>query len=141
MRRLLLAVIICFSTKYNWLQLMLCMWLNQFYTMFVVHVRLQDCYSAQVVEELNEIIIMLTVYHFFCFTDFVQDTGARANYVGLSMVSITVMNMAVNLIPILIDTTKVLKSKLRKRFKRVNRYLREKENIKRRIKRERRRKF
>ena len=84
---------------------------------------------------------MLTVYHFFCFTDFVQDTATRAHYVGPSMVGITAVNMAVNLIPILVESAAALKQKLRKKCKRLNRYLKEQENRKRRVKRERKQKF
>ena len=84
---------------------------------------------------------MLTVYHFFCFTDFVFDVDTRAKYVGLSMVGITVLNMAVNLIPILIDSSIDLKKKFKRRFNKMSRYLRQQENAERRIKRERKARY
>ena len=60
---------------------------------------------------MNEIIILLTIYHFFCFTDFVTDVETRAFVVGYSMLMMTGLNMAVNFTPILYQTIKVLKQK------------------------------
>ena len=109
--------------------------------MYVSYVDLFNTKRRQVIEELNEILIMLTVYHFFCFTDFVQDVSTRTKYVGLSMVGITLLNMAVNLIPILYDSSINLKKKFKRRYNKMSRYMRERENKERRIKRQRKAKY
>ena len=57
------------------------------------------------------------------------------------MVGITLLNMAVNLIPILYDSSIVLKKKFKRRYNKMSRYMRERENKERRIKRARKAKY
>ena len=72
-RRLLFAYIITvlINPRRVWLQLMLLMFLNQFFTMFIMYTKTHSDKKAHRIESMNEIVIMLTIYHFFCFTDFV----------------------------------------------------------------------
>ena len=102
MRRLMFAFIITIAGQFEmqWLQLMLLMYLNQFYIMYIIHQRVYYETNQQIIETLNEIIILLTIYHFFCFTDFVSDIEVRSIFVGYSMLFMTGLNMTVNFTPI-----------------------------------------
>ena len=82
------------------------------------------------IESLNEIIVMLTIYHFFCFTHFVRDAAVRSGFVSSSMIMMTVLNMSVNLVPVAFEVLKYLKIKARKQYKKLRRYLRKKRNEK-----------
>ena len=79
------------------------MYLNQFYVMFIVYNNLFVTRRNRIIQSLNEVIVLLTVYHLFCFTDFVQDAEARSVAVGNSMLGMTFLNLAVNLVPVLVD--------------------------------------
>ena len=59
-------------------------------------------------------IILLTIYHLFCFTDFVPEAETRASFVGLTLVGMTFINMGVNLLPLAFKALKkgVLKLKI-----------------------------
>ena len=76
------------------------LYLNQFYTMFVVYTQMFEEKKTQMKETLNEIIVMLTIYHFFCFTNFVSDPSIRAGFLSYSMLLMTCLNMTVNLLPV-----------------------------------------
>ena len=70
-RRMSVATIIIYMNEITWLQLLLCMYINQAYLMYMVFNRLYECKKDNTIEILNEIIVLLTVYHLFCFSDFV----------------------------------------------------------------------
>ena len=59
-------------------------------------------------------IILLTIYHLFCFTDFVPEAETRASFVGLTLVGMSFINMGVNLLPLAFKALKkgVLKLKI-----------------------------
>ena len=106
------------------------MYLNQFYTMYTCYNRLFESYRTQIIENFNEIIIMLTIYHMFCFTDFVPNGETRAMFVGISMLMMTVINMLVNLVPVGIEalihlktTSKQKHAKMKGKHANLKRYL------------------
>ena len=70
-RRAIMAAVIVYGTKYPWAQLMTVMYLNQFYMMYTIYHRIYISQKDQIISNLNEIVTLLTVYHLFCFTDFV----------------------------------------------------------------------
>ena len=82
------------------------MYINQFYMMFTMYNRIFSNKREQVLASLNEIIILLTIYHLFCFTDFVSDGETRSLAVGNSLLGMTAINLAVNLFPIVYDLIK-----------------------------------
>ena len=92
------------------------MYLNQAYTMFVVNNLLYEDKKKQIISIINEITILLTIYHFFCFTDFVADADTKDTFVGITMVGLTFVNMGVNLIPLTLQSLNLVLSKARKRY-------------------------
>ena len=66
------------------------------------------------ISNLNEIITLLTVYHLFCFTDFVSSNETKAVAVGNSMMFITLINLIVNIGPILPSIVRSFKQRARK---------------------------
>ena len=107
-------------TEWAWLQVMLCMYLNQAYTMFTAYNRIYEEKQTHLITNINEIIILLTIYHLFCFTNFVPDAETRASFVGISMVSVTFVIMIVNLSPIVFNTLKMIKRKLQNAYAKIN---------------------
>ena len=99
LRRLLFAFIIVFFSENLWLQLLLCMYMNQAYLMFLAYTRIFASQKIFAIEILNEIVILLTVYHIYCFTDFVSDPYVRSNYIGWSIIIATILNFIINLLP------------------------------------------
>ena len=99
-RRALMAYIIV-HIPHLWAQLMLCMYINQAYMMFVVYFRLFYDKKEWIIQCLNEIIVLLTIYHLFAFTDWVTDPWMKTYFIGYSMVGMTGLNMLVNLVPLL----------------------------------------
>ena len=81
------------------------------------------------ISNLNEIITLLTVYHLFCFTDFVSSNETKAVAVGNSMMFITLINLIVNIGPILPNIARNFK----KRGRKVYLWLREKKAIRREV--------
>ena len=84
-----------------WAQVMLCMYINQAHMMFVFYNRLYEDKQEWVIQCLNEIIVVLTIYHLFCFTDWVDDLWTKQMIVGFSMIGMTGLNMGINLGPLL----------------------------------------
>ena len=111
------------------------MYLNQFYTMFILYTKTYNDSQTQKIETLNEIIILLTIYHFFCFTDFVTDVETRSTFVSYSMLGMTGLNMIVNLAPVVVDLMFNYKQKARKLWQKLCRFYRIKQNENRRVKR------
>ena len=91
-RRLLLAFIIV-NTDLVFAQLLFVMYFNQFFLMFVMYNNLYVSRRDQAIETINEIIILLSVYHLFCFSDFVSDVETRSVVVGYSMIFMTAINI------------------------------------------------
>ena len=111
------------------------MYLNQFYTMFILYTKTYNDSKTQKIETLNEIIVLLTIYHFFCFTNFVTDVETRSTFVSYSMLGMTGLNMVVNLAPVVVDMMLIYKQKSRKLWQKLRRYYRIKQNENRRVKR------
>ena len=118
-RKLLLAFIIIQLTEQVWLQVMLCMYLTQAYTMFSMYNCLYEERIRNITSNINEVIILLTIYHLFCFTDFVKDVSTR-DYVGQTMVGLTFANMSFNLIPIVFSSFKIVLTKLKQAYERID---------------------
>ena len=95
-RRASMAYIIV-HIPHLWAQLMLCMYINQAHMMFVVYFRLYYDKKEWIIQCLNEIIVLLTIYHLFAFTDWVTDPWMKTYFVGYSMVGMTGLNMLVNI--------------------------------------------
>ena len=91
------------------------MFINQFYLMFVMYNMLFLRPRDRVVETVNEIFILLTMYHLFMFTDAV-DADVRGNVIGNSAVALTFLNIAVNLGPVAIDLFVDIKDRIRRRY-------------------------
>ena len=68
---------------------------------------------------LNEIITVLSVYHLFCFTEFVLDGETKAVAVGNSMIFITFLNLIVNIAPIVPELWRSFKSVIKKTWHRL----------------------
>jgi len=69
-------------------------------------------------EYFNEALILICVYHFLCFTDFV-DILVR-EYVGISLVFFSIFNVSINLLVLLIATFKrilFVQKKLRYKYR------------------------
>jgi hypothetical protein len=64
-------------------------------------------------EYFNEATIMLCVYHYYVFTDFVSDPVARYQ-TGYSLIAVTCINLAVNMIVMVYVTAKLLKFNCKK---------------------------
>ena len=92
------------------------MYLNQAFTMYMLHNLFYAERRRNIIEVINECIILLTVYHLFCLTDFVTDVETRANFVGLTMIGVTFLNLGVNLLPLTYEALKTLLIKLRKAY-------------------------
>ena len=65
---------------------------------------------------MNEIITLLTIYHLFCFTDFVADSQAKTLVVGNSMMLITLFNLIINIGPILPGLARQSRRRVRNQF-------------------------
>ena len=63
---------------------------------------------------------MLTIYRLFCFTDFVPNAETRASFVGLSLVGMTYINMAVNLLPLMFIALLNVQHKLKYLYARID---------------------
>jgi hypothetical protein len=64
-------------------------------------------FRNRVLEFFNEAIILVCCYHIFCFTDFVDDPIMRYK-IGYSLIVLTIINLAVNIIVMLYETLKNL---------------------------------
>ena len=82
--------------------------------MYTINNRIYISKKDQVISNLNEIITLLTVYHLFCFTDFVDSNETKAFAVGNSMMFITLINLIINIGPILPDIGRSIKLRVRK---------------------------
>ena len=60
---------------------------------------------------------MLCAYHYFCFTDFVDDPQARY-YVGYSLILVTIINVGVNILIMVLQTSAKLWLHCKRLFKR-----------------------
>ena len=56
------------------------------------------------IEQFNEWTIMLCAYHYFGFSDFVDDPEVRY-YVGYSLILVTIVNLVVNITIMLLETS------------------------------------
>lgn len=65
------------------------------------------------IEYFNEITIMMCVYHFFVFTDFVDDPVTRY-YVGFSLIGVSCLNIIGNVSVMLWVTCKLLVFRVKK---------------------------
>lgn len=54
-------------------------------------------------ELMNEFFVLVTLYHFFCFTDFLLDFDTK-DKVGVSLIVFTVTNLAINLTVITVNS-------------------------------------
>ena len=114
-RRIALAYVIA-STDLNYLgQLLVCMFINQFYLTFVMYNMLFLSPRDRFVETSNEIFIILTMYHLFMFTDAI-DAELRGNVCGNSVVALTFLNIAVNLAPVVFDLFVIIKDRIKRRY-------------------------
>ena len=127
------------------------MYINQFFLMFIMYNRIFKSKYEQVMSNINEIIILLTVYHLFCFTYFVPDALTR-EVVGTSLISLTVLNFLINLLPTILflirDTNRrvttkanIILAKKRKKDKMQRRINRSKQRKKFKLERARLREF
>ena len=73
--------------------------------------------KTQIIETLNEIIVMLTIYHFFCFPNFVSDSSIRSGFLSNSMLLMTGLNMTVNLLPVVHEMYRNYKLKAKVLYK------------------------
>ena len=101
---------------------MLLMYLNQFYTMFILYTKTYNDKKTQRIETINEIIVLLTVYHFLCFTNFVADVDTRSGFVSYSMLGMTGLNMIVNLVPVIVEMLQNYKQKGSRIYSTARRY-------------------
>ena len=76
--------------------------------------------SRNVISNINEVIILLTIYHLFCFTDFVPEAETRASFVGLTLVGLSFINLGVNLLPLAFKALKRGMLKLRIVYAKIN---------------------
>ena len=90
--------------------------MNQAYLMHLASERLFSDYRIQFIEILNEIVLILTIYLIYCFTDYIQDPYTRATYVGSLMLLMTAWNMAINLAPVAIEIFKSMANKCRVKY-------------------------
>ena len=81
--------------------------------MFIMYNTLYEDKQRNFISCMNEVIILLTIYHLFCFTDFVPNAETRASFVGLSLVGMSFINMGVNLLPLAYKALKRVMLKLR----------------------------
>ena len=79
---------------------MLCMYIAEFFAMFSVYYRHFEDKKQYVIENINEIIVLFTIYHLFCFTRFVPNGYEKAYIVGFSLLALTLTNMVANLGPV-----------------------------------------
>ena len=102
-RRLSMALMIVLVPIYPWAQLMFVMYLNQLVMMFTIFHKVYADRKNRIIGNLNEIITLLTVYHLFCFTNFVPSGEVKSWLVGNSMISLTFLNLVINLGPVVPD--------------------------------------
>jgi hypothetical protein len=65
---------------------------------------------------MNEFFILITVYHFFCFTDFVLDSGTK-DQIGISLIAFTVLNLGINLLFVTIDSFSLFLKKYKRKYR------------------------
>ena len=66
-------------------------------------------------ELMNECFVLLTIYHFFCFTDFVSDYENK-DWVGISLIAFTVLNLGINLAVVCYRTVVIFIEQHRRRY-------------------------
>jgi len=115
-RRLTMAMVIVHVEIYPWAQLMILMYVNQAYMMFTIYNKVYADPKLRIIGNLNEIITLLTIYHLFCFTNFVQSGETQYHYVGNSMIFMTFLNLIVNLGPLVPELFFAFKMRLKKRL-------------------------
>ena len=113
-RRLVMAIVIVHVDIFPWAQLMIVMYLNQAYMMFTIYNKMYVDPKQQIISNLNEIIVLLTIYHLFCMTNFVPNAETQYSFVGNSMIMMTFLNLLINLGPVFLDLCLTLKLKLKK---------------------------
>ena len=77
-RSVLQAVIILSLYRYPVLQVLLTLILNVTYTAMIIHLKVYRDRSEQMMEQLNEVVTIVTIYFLLCYTgQFVLDLKTR----------------------------------------------------------------
>ena len=112
MRRILLSLVIVYCIDFVWLQLAALNLLVLPYLMFIVHYLPFDTKLATSLAIINEICLLLLMYHLFMFTDFVTDADRKME-LGWVVLLITCLGILINLGAILVSTLKLLITKIK----------------------------
>lgn len=83
--------------------------------MFTIYHKVYADPKQRMISNLNEIITLLTIYHLFCFTNFVPNGETQYYFVGNSMIMMTYLNLIINLGPIVPELLFQAKETLKKR--------------------------
>ncbi len=96
-RRLFQALLIVFVAQYPSLQVQSMTLQLIMVVMIFGHISAHRTRKNRLMEYFNECVLVLCVYHYFCFTAFVPDAEARF-FIGYSLIAVTAFNIAVNVI-------------------------------------------
>jgi hypothetical protein len=95
-RRLALALVICYLGRYPILFILAFNYTTLFYVMFVLyHMPIKEP-TEQARSIFNELTILVVNYHLICMTDFVFSTKAQS-WVGNSLVALILLDFVVNI--------------------------------------------
>jgi hypothetical protein len=111
-RRLFLVALIVFLQDYPYAQIQLMCLSCSYVVISVGHSNIYRLPSDLRLEYFNECTIMICVYHYICFTLFVDDPIVRY-YVGYSLIGVTCFNLVVNVLLIVIHTLKGIRKATR----------------------------
>ena len=99
-RRILLAFVILWFYNYPVIQVISCLAIIMFTTIFIVQNRVFEARIHQNFAVFNEIVIIITIYFLMMFTDFFILNSEIRYQLGKPMVYLTIANFLVNLLPV-----------------------------------------
>ena len=114
-RRLIMATVLVFLKGYPTFQIMTITYSWCAIIIMTGHIQPFKDPRDYFIDCMNELFILLLIYHLICFADFVKDYQTQT-YVGWSMVSVMMLNIAINFTIILWGSIVKLYKTLRTKY-------------------------
>ena len=115
-RRFLQAAIILFFYESPIKQVILSLYLNIFYTIFILVFRVTEDPIERRKDVINEFVIIVTIYFLSLFLgEFVADAAMREN-LGFALIVFTMLNFSVNILPPLFNMLRSMFRYCRRRY-------------------------
>jgi hypothetical protein len=103
-----LLIFVAVTLEINLLQFCAALYIQEFYTIYIMLIKPMDRPSRQLNEYFNEVMIIIVIMILSLFTDYVPDAGIRYQ-TGSIIIYLVCIQIAVNTLFLMIDVTRYLK--------------------------------